>query len=298
MTEFDFDFEDSGRDEMLVHAMAKRGDMPLDLGEPGGGASAAPPPDDPAMQLLEQLRVETAEFSAELEVVRLERAHFERLGLKLPAIYDELAADHDFYWLRIPLLLKPLDHLPFVKLKCGIEFLTEGARPVAQIVLPDKKFRKLLELSDQLQLAVTESFDLDVTQRVAGAAGAAGGHVAASAGGQLALELGPFRYRLMRAEVDHSGTGNHKVFWSITGAERVHEEEPTLLVVMRVPKQARQVKVAAALQAYHEFRLLTASLGELVEYLAERFKRFFRAGAPVEAKRVWDISSRLTVDGR
>jgi hypothetical protein len=188
--------------------------------------------------------------------------------------------------------------MPFVKLKCGIEFLAEGARPVAQIVLPDKKFRKLLELSDQFKLDVTESFELDVAQRIAGPSGHAAGHVGAGAEAKLALEIGPFHYRLMRAEIDHSGSGSHKVFWSITGAEHVHEEEPTLLVVIRVPKQTRQVRVAAALQAYHSFRPLTASLGDLIEYVAGRLKRFFRAGAPVEAKRVWDISSRLRIDGR
>jgi hypothetical protein len=300
MSEFDFDFEGTDRDQLLVDAANKSDHMFRDLG-PEAGADASPAAQAAqaaAGRLLEQLRVESAELSAELEVVRLERSHFEGVGLKLPPLYDQLAKDHDFYWVRVPLILKPLEHMPFEKLKCGIEFLSEGVRPVAQIVLPDKKFKKLLELSDQLALAVNESFELDVAQRVDAAAGAVKGQVGVSAGAKLALDIGPFSYRLMQAEIDHSGSGSHKVFWSIAGAQHVHEQEPTLLVVIRVPKATRQVQIAAALQAYHSFRPLAATLGQLIGYVAGRLKRFFKAGAPVEAKRVWDISSRLTIDGR
>ncbi len=105
--------------------------------------------------------------------------------------------------------------------------------------------------------------------------------------------MGPFVYDVKKAKIEHSAAGLEKVFWRLDGAEFFQESDFPLVVVLQVPKDTKEVKVAAVMQASRYFSFLSADLQDAVKELGERFRNFFKAGIPIQDQHMWDITSRL-----
>ena len=123
--------------------------------------------------------------------------------------------------------------------------------------------------------------------------------VSASAGASAKLSTGlnvlagPFVYNVKKAKIEHSAIGLEKVFWRFDGAEFFQEKDFPLVVVLQVPRETKEVKVAAVMQAYRHFSFLSADLQDAVRELGKRFRSFFEAGLPIQDKQLWDITPRL-----
>jgi hypothetical protein len=296
---FDFDFSGMDRASLLAEAATTVQALRSELGPESQVFDIA---SNAATHLLAQLNEEVAEFSAYPEVVELKEKHFTERGLAVPVQFRELGQRYKFYWIHFPITLFPGSNMPFHKLECGVEFnpgTVEGhLRPRAHLILPDRKFQQLLEFNDSLELRIGEDFEfavntgsIDVQLNQAEAKAKAG--VEAKATGKLGFMVGPFTYRLKKALVEHSPAGAEKVFWRLSDTVLFHEDEPTLIVVLQVPKPIGRVEIAAAMQAYHQFNFGAAGLAEAIQYFGKRLATFFRKGAPTADRKVWDITSSL-----
>ncbi len=285
--DFDFDFTGKSRKVLLADAIREVRALRSEL---GGTAQKPTAREEAALRLLQQLDLEVAEFTAFPDILELKEKHFSDHGLPVPIRFKDLNKQYKFYYIHFTITLKPSEGMHFNKLKCAIEFnpdVVEGhLRPRAQMILPDRKFKQLLEVSDSLELRIGENFEFEATSP-----GTAS--VDVKAAGKLGLIAGPFTYRLKRAQLDHSSQGSEKVFWTLEGAEFFQEDHPSFIVVMQMPKEVHDVVITAALQAYHGFNVLAATLGELTNYLKKQLGTFFRKGAPVQDTQVWDITPRL-----
>ena len=298
--QFDFEFGADSRAGLLRQAeRAVAG-----VNSPLSGGSGAAAADAAALQLLQQMDAEVAEFGVYPEIVPLRASDFEKHGLQPPARFVDLSVGHRFFWVRLPMTLKARGGRRFVKLQCAVEF-NPGSdpghlRPVAQMILPDRRFQQLLQTNTRLTVGIGEDFEFKA--EAAGDASLPGGSGSAKLGvdAKLAagagLAAGPFTYTWNRAKVDHTGTGTEKVFWTLDGAEFFEEQEPVLVVVLRVPLALTELRIAAALQASHGFSLLASSLGEALDVLGDRLLNFFRAGAPTTHTRTWDLTPSLASD--
>jgi hypothetical protein len=79
----------------------------------------------------------------------------------------------------------------------------------------------------------------------------------------------------------------------LAGAEFFQEDDRTFIVVLQVPKSVNEVKIAAALQAYHKPNVAAMGLGESIRYFGSRLATFFRKGAPATDTKLWDITPSL-----
>jgi hypothetical protein len=271
----------------------------FELGEGSQTSSAAI---EATARLLTQLNQEVAEFSAFPDIVELEERHFTEHGLTVPIQFKDLSKQYKFYWIYFPITLFAAPNMPFHKLECAVEFnpgTTDAhLRPRAHLILPDRKFQQLLELKDSIELQIDEDFEfsadtgaLDVQVGQVKAKAKAG--VEAKAAGKFGLMVGPFTYCLKKALIEHSPIGAEKVFWRLSDTTLFHEDEPTLIVVLQVPRTVKRIEVAAAMQAYHQFNLAAAGLAEALSYFRKRLATFFRKGAPIADRKVWDITSSL-----
>lgn len=288
---FDFDFGQQDRTALLKEA----GQVLRALDQELGATQNAPARDlqSTANSLLQQLDTEVARFGEHPDVLYLDDKDFTAHSLPVPVQFADLERDYSFCWIRIPLVLKPLPAQPFVRLKCALEFNpgTEAhLRPKARMILPDRKFKTLLEADDSIEFRIGENFEFEPTLPKLPVGTAS---VEAKAAAKLGFVAGPFTYKLRRAQVDHSPAGSSTVFWSLEGSEFFEENDVDLIVILQIPREVTQVEIAAAMQAYHSFRLLSATLGEAVAYLGHRLTSFFKSGAPVEDTTVWDISPDL-----
>jgi len=225
--------------------------------------------------------------------------------LNVPPRFRELSEQYKFYWLRFPITF----HLPsnwyFNKLECAVEFNPETAeghlRPRACMILPDQKFQKQLELSDGIELRIGENFEFEATSgdlslQANQAQTTAKASVDAKAASKLGLVVGSFNYSLKKAQITRSDSGDARVFWCIEGTEFFQENLPKLIVVLQVPKAVEQVKIQAALQAYHRSKFWTAQLadlGDVIHLLSKKAQTFLRKGAPLKDTKLWDITPSL-----
>ncbi len=256
-----------------------------------------------ASQLLQDLGSEIAKFSAFPEVLPLRAENFTEHGMSVPLRFADLAQSNNFYWIQFPLTLAPRANMPFNKLELSVEFINPAdgdghLTPRAHMILPDKKFKTLMALNDSLDIQIGEDFEFQAaTPEIKGDIGVASGSgkadVSAKAAGKLGLMVGPFSYTMKKAQIERSDAGTEKVFWRITGAEFFQENTPTFIVVVQVPKEAKQVQVAAALKAYHEANIGAMGIGEFIGFLQERVANFFKQGAPLGDTHAYDLSGVL-----
>ncbi len=326
---FDFDFGSEDRAKILEEARQTASG----LRSPLSGQAPTLAPDAAATRLLEELTADVAQFSAFPDVIELQETHFTEHQLPVPPRFRDLSKDHRFYWARFPITLHPSANRAFTKLECAVEFNpgAEGPlRPRAQTILPDRKFQQLLQANMGLELKIGESFEFELAGMsvppspspglpVPGQHGQGtppsptpagptapqgpqsiplpvpkiGGSVDARVAASAGLVAGPFLYRVMKALIEHSPTGTEKVFWRLSDAHFLMEEGPNFIVVLQVPKGVKELKIAAALQAYHSFQFLSADLSAVFAYLRGRVVEFFKKGAPLADKKMWDVTSRL-----
>lgn len=297
---FDFTFDGEEREAILAEAKKTVGALRSELSDTVPGAPDAA--EEAALRLLEEIDQAVARFSAYPDVIALEEKHFTAHGLTVPPRFRDLRRQARFYWLRFPVVLKPAAGTAFSKLQCAVEFnpgVLEGhLRPRAALILPDRKFQQALQFGGGLDVRIGESFEFEVDtgklEAGGGGASATGqGKADVKLAGQLGLVAGPFTYTLKKAVIDHTAPGAEKVFWTLTGTEFIQGDDPTFVVVLQVPDGVEEVKIAAALQAYHGFDLGGGTLGEALRYLRQRVAAFFRAGAPTRDPKVWDITPNL-----
>jgi len=301
--DFEFNFAETNRTNLLDEAQktleAIASDSVLGNRAPDGADLKPDPAVEAASRLLNQLNEETAEFSAYPDVLELKESHFVKHGLAVPVRFKDKSKTSRFFWLRFPITLAPLEDRPFHKLECAVEFnpgVTDGhLRPRAEMILPDRKFNTLLEAHQSLELRIGENFEFEAAVPPIDAGLArADASVDAKAAAQLGLVAGPFKYSVKKATLEHSSPGAAKVFWRMSEERFFQQDDPLFVVVMEVPKEVKEVKIAAAMQAYHSFNFWAANLSAVAEYIGERVATFFRKGAPLRDTKIWDITPRLS----
>jgi hypothetical protein len=297
--DFEYHFGDTDRAELLSIAGQTVRALSSELGPEG---QAADPAVTSAALLLQQLNKETAELGSYPDVVKLEEEHFTKHGLVVPSRFKDLSKRFRFYWVRFPITLAPLENRPFNKLEYAVEFnpgVADGyLRPRAHLILPDRKIKQLLEINNGLEVQIGENFEFEVASgkidvQLGGAQAKVEAGVEAKAAAKMGLVAGPFKYSVKKAELEHSPAGTEKVFWRLSEARFFETDDPTFIVVLQVPKGVEQVKIAAAMQAYHSFNMWAANLSDVLGYFGERVANFFRKGAPIPDQKVWDISHDL-----
>jgi hypothetical protein len=297
--DFEYNFGETDRAELLSSAGQTVRALTSELGAEGQTTDSAV---SSASLLLQQLNEETAELGSYPDIVKLEEEHFTKHGLAVPARFKDLSERFRFYWVRFPITLAPLENRPFNKLEYAVEFnpgVSEGhLRPRAHLILPDRKIKQLLEINNSLEVQIGENFEFEVaTGKIDAQLGAAQAKVEAGVEAKAAAKMGfvagPFKYTVKKAELEHSPAGTEKVFWRMSEARFFETDDPTFIVVLQVPKGVEQVKIAAAMQAYHSFNMWAASLSDVISYFGEQVANFFRKGAPIPDQKVWDISHDL-----
>lgn len=297
LSDFEFDFGGESRETMMQEAQETISGLARELSDTRITRSLEASAENPAEQLLKELNEQRAFLSRQLDFLKLEEAHFAEQNLPVPDLFKRLSERYAFYWLHLPIGYSARPNMPFVRVECAVEFnpnMADDQRPVSALILPDKKFLNLLQANAEATVKLGNNFEFEAHTgelSLPNASGSAGVGAAVAASGSLSV--GPFNYRLVRAQIEHSGEKTHKVFWRISGADFFRERVPQFAVVLQVPRSVRQLQVAAAVQAYADFNFAAAGLGEIIAYLGQRLASFLRAGAPVRDANLFDLSARL-----
>jgi hypothetical protein len=295
--EFSFNMEGVDRDALLTEAAAGLNALSRHM---GGGAEKGG--DSPLAALVKELRGDQAEFAKLPVVEKITDETFTSANLQIGERYKQLTRDHNLYCVDFPVYLHAQRGWGFSKLEVLVSFNPEDTepttRPKAIRILPEKKFETQLQGGMRMEVGIDENLDFSAKSgSVVAQAGGAQVSASAGAGANLStglnLKMGPFVYDVKRAKIEHSDVNVEKVWWRLNGAEFFQENNFPLVVVLQVPKETKELKVAAVMLASRQFSFLTADFQDTVKELGRRFRNFFEAGAPIEDKQVWDITSRL-----
>jgi hypothetical protein len=214
----------------------------------------------------------------------------------VPVRLEELSKNFKFFWMRFAVGLMPRRNWAFNRLEIKVAFNPggdPGTRPKGYQIFPEKKFQDLLKASDHLEVSVDENFEFNAKAAADAGLAKASASASAKAGAGLNIAIGPFNYRIARAKVDNSGTGLDWVFWRLDGKEFFEENRPDFIVIVQVPKEARELKIDAAMQASRFFNFAAANVQDAIKALPAKFASFFKAGAPIADQKKWDLSAKL-----
>jgi hypothetical protein len=293
---FSVDLSRLDRGALLDEAASK---MDVAVGHLGPAGRAA---ESDAGKLTRAIKHDQARLpAANPDLYRITDKDFLARNLAAPVRFTELSKDFNFYWMDIPVGLHPEWNWAFNMIEARIAF-NEGdapeTLPKAYQILPAKQFQTLAQANMNLEVRLNENFEFEATSGKLGVASGdasikakadAAGVVKAGAG----AVLGPFKYQIKKAKIDHNAPGMEWVFWRIDGAEFFQEDSPRLIVILQVPKRTKTLRVSAALQAYRYFNLGAANWQEAVKRLPELLKSYFESGAPLQDSQQWDLSASL-----
>jgi hypothetical protein len=294
----DFSFDMSGIDRraILGEAAQRLDSLQGDLG-PGAELT-----ETPEGELARALREDVAEFSGFPVVHRIIDKDFLTKKLQVPVRFQQLTRNYNFHWLYFPIALFPQRNWAFSRLEVAVELSPEEhlphLRPKAYHILPEQAFQTLLEMSDHLEVKLDESGEFKAKAmspelKAKYLEGKLGGYVDVKAAAGLGLVVGPFVYQLKKAKIQHTPVGMEKVFWRLDGKEFFQDNCPALVVVVQTPKETKEVKIRAAMQAYRNFSVGAAGLLQAVKELGKVLRGYFQGGVPLRDEKEWDITPRL-----
>ncbi|MDZ8030069.1 MAG: hypothetical protein RMY64_04850 [Nostoc sp. DedQUE08] len=295
---FDFDFDGTERSQFLDELNA----LYSELGDESQGQT---PDNNPTSRLFAQLNQEIAKFAKYPDVDKLSKSDFTDSGRTVPHKFQELSQNYKFYWIHFPITLSLPPNWYFKKLECIVEFHSEFSeahlQPKALMILPDRKFQQQLKTNSNIEICIGENLEFEATTGQINLQ-AEEAKVTTNIGANLniksnfGLTLEPFTYSLKTAQITHNNPGDSQVMWRIDGAEFFQDNHPTLIVVLQVPKSVQQVKIDAALQAYHHPNFWTAeieNLGDLMRIFSSKARTFFEKGAPIKYSETWNITPSI-----
>lgn len=249
-----------------------------------------------------QIMQEEASLPAFPDVYKITDKDYLARNLTAPVKFTQLSKNFNFYWIRFPVGLAPSHNWNFNRIEVRVEFNPNSTqahlRPKAYQILPNKQFQTLIEANQGLEVQFDENFQLTAKTGVVG--GKVGtGEAKADVGvdgvakGGFGMVLGPFKYSIKRAKIDHNSTGMEWVFWRLDGAEFSQDDAPDLIVIAQVPKELHEVNVLARLQAYHSFNFSAATLNSTISNFPKVLREYFKGGAPLFDEKPWDLTPVL-----
>ena len=295
--DFNLDFEQLDRVAILEEAAQRLDALGGYLGEANQESSRTLEGD-----VARDLEGDVIDFAGFPVVYKITDGDFLNRKHQIPVRFTDLSQAFNFYWVYFPVALFPKRGWGFNRLDIGVRFNpeepTQQLRPKAYQILPEKKFQTLIERSTHLEVHIDGNFEFNAKAHEPKVqAGPIEGQVNAGVDAKVVAGfgsvVGPFVYRLKRANIDHTPIGLEQVFWRLDGAEFFQDDDPPLIVILQVPKQTKEVKIAAALKAFRYFNRANASFQQKVRELPQRFQAFFTQGMPVDKKQMWDITPRL-----
>lgn len=248
---------------------------------------------------LSALALETASFSPKLVVTEISEADFRRQGIEPSWDMQMKFKDYRFLQVTVPITLFPKAGWAFTRLECWIEFCQDETnnqnKPIIYDLFPEDQWKDILSFTDGFKLGIdagmhfkaqSEKLSLNTEEFN----GEASGGFGIDSGINSKLVVGPFLYNIRRPIVMARGRLNVQAFWRLDGNGYVGNEDVLLGLILMVPKNRRkEINAIGELRAYHDFQTWSADLiRDWGANLTEVIKSFFKSGAFIYDKKIWD----------
>lgn len=253
-----------------------------------------------ALEALKKGKLEVQNPQAYLE--RLRAKDFADLGIPLsPAIQKSMsgANGYAYYRLAAPVLLYPGRGAQYRLLEGQLAFeVAHGQREVGiYSIFPKAEWKPVIDWGGSLRLGLDGNLEwaagVDQTEvKIGKLGGALSGRVKNINQISSFIQVMPFVYTLGRMEIEATYTAQTAI-WRLDGKSAVRDQgQIQLVVLLKVPVELGEMRLAAAVQAEPDFDWLTAQVEHIQERLPQALREIFRKkrGLPLQAFEKWTLN--------
>ncbi len=223
------------------------------------------------------------------KLIRLTPKLFEEVGVELDAISRQQMQDqYDFYYMTLTVSMRlGSSRVQFQRLACELDFDpkdTEG--PIVHSIFPTSEWKEVLQWGGGMNLGLNSNLEwsagVDTPEEIAGTDMPA--HVKANIANKnsvrAAIVMPEFSYKLGRAEIAATGTGNSECFWRIDKPELQQAQTVQFGVVFKVPQGTTTLDLTGITWGEPSLPWLTADIRDVFEFLSAKWQTLFRQGDP------------------
>lgn len=238
-------------------------------------------------------------------ICRLDAADFERNGTTLsPEIAKSMQAKdgYHFYVLRVPVLLFPARGAQYRLLESQLTFAPiQGNRaPAIQSIFPEPFWKPVLNFGGKLDLALDGNLNWGVgisanKTQLAKLDNQMAGRAATMNQLVSFIKVIPFEHTLGRMEIE-SQFSSKRAMWRLDSSQVIRSQKHTqLIVLLKAPKDAKQITLEGVAQAEVSFDWLTAQVEHILKRLPKAIQNIIknRKGLPLQHFQTWTINLPL-----
>ncbi len=211
-------------------------------------------------------------------LIRLTEELFKDIGIELNSIRRQQMKDsHDFYYMTLPVSMKPSPGVCFSRIECSLDFTPKGHHePIVQTIFPKSEWKDLLNFGVDISLGLNGN--LEWTAGIPENTNLPP-NIKANAQGTNKLKafiaIPEYRYALGKSEIVAVGEGKSDCFWRIDKPDLQKTQTVQFGIVFKVPKQAACVELSGLALAEADFQWLTSNLTDVFKYLTQGIKQQF-----------------------
>lgn len=209
---------------------------------------------------------------------------FQEIGLELTSIYRQQMRDaFDFYYMTVPVYLRPKPGVKFWRLCCELDFSPKGDQePIVQSIFPKSKWRPVMQLGVGMNLGLNENLDWSVgidaskVTEFANLPGELKANVASKNELKAFIVVPDYVYEAGRFEIIAQGEGNSDCYWRIEEPDSQKLATVQFAIVFKVPKGTESINLRGIAWAEPNINWLYEDIRDVFSELEDRFKNLLR----------------------
>ena len=218
------------------------------------------------------------------KLILLTEETFQESGTKLSSIYQQQMRDeYDFYYMTVPVELRPKPGAQFRLLCCELDFSPKGENePIVQTIFPQSKWRTVMSWGVGMDLGINEDLEWSVgvdaskVAEIANLPANIKANVATKNGLKAFIVLREYNYEVGRFEITALGEGNSTCYWYIQDPNLQKMGTVEFAIVFKVPKGTKSINLRGVAWAEPNMNWLTADVRDVFSELADGLKELLQ----------------------
>lgn len=209
---------------------------------------------------------------------------FESINIKINEIYIlQMSSSHNFYFVSIPISLKPARGTIFRRLECIVDFGPKGENePIVQAVFPNNEWKDVLiwggggemslTLDGNMKLGMginTTELPFNQKERLRAELTT---HLNNANQMKAFITIPDYQYSMGRADIVAVGEGNSFAFWRIDKPDLRKQPNLRLGIVFKVPKATNVITITGKAAVEPDLPWLVSQLRDVFAALSQGLK--------------------------
>ncbi|MBD2770831.1 hypothetical protein [Iningainema tapete] len=218
------------------------------------------------------------------KLILLKEETFKEIGIELTSSYRQQMRNADFYYMTVPVDLRPKPGVQFWRLYCQLDFSPKGEQePIVRTIFPQSKWETLMKWGIGMDLGLNENLDwsvgVDATKiaEIVNLPGNLKANIASKNEFKAFIVIPDYAYEVGCFEITAQGEGNSTCYWRIE--EPVIQKMVTVkfAIVFQVPKGCQSINLEGTAWAEANMDWLFADIRDVFSELADRFKNLLKS---------------------